>query len=124
METLTKSVMWELEVSFYVQAVEHGVEPVRSARFSGVPRDPADPMYWAPYSPHVFYFKHPPSREAFWELVSQTPWMQHFQQDYKAIVDANDWPMIDCCLKAAHVYLRDKQGRRWAHWRSDAERFF
>jgi hypothetical protein len=112
MEVLAESVFWELEISFYLRAVEHGVEPVRSSGLGSVPFDPADPLYWACYSPHTFAFKHPPSREAFWALASQTPWMHHFRQDYKAIVDAGDWPMIDCCLKSAHVYLRNSQGRQ------------
>ena len=111
-EALAESCFWELEVSFYVQAAEHGVRPVRSMGFGSVPTDPTDPLYWAHYRPHSFYFRHPPSRESFWTLVSQTPWMHHFRDDYKPIVDANDWPMIDCCLKAAHVHLHDSQGRR------------
>ena len=45
MESLADSVFWELEVSFYLQAVQHGVKPVRSAGFSSVPHDPANPMY-------------------------------------------------------------------------------
>ena len=112
MEALAESVFWELEVSIYVRAVEHGVKPVRIRGLGGVPSDPSDLLYWAHYTPHTFAFKHPPSREAFWALVSQTPWMHHFRQDYKAVVDANDWPMIDCCLKSAHVYLHDSQGRQ------------
>jgi hypothetical protein len=113
MDGLATSDVWQLEVGFFPKAAEKGLRPVRieCGNFSAHSTDPKDDLYWAAYTPHTFLFKNPPSREDFWALVSQTPWMLYYRTDYKALVDSNDWPMIDWMHKGARVELKDSQGR-------------
>jgi len=112
MDNLTTTNAWELELSFFPKAAEKGLRPVRIpfGDFLSHSNNPDDEIYWTAYTPHTFLFKNPPSREDFWALVKQTPWMIGYES-HKSLVDSNDWPMIDWMLKAAHVELKDLQGR-------------
>ena len=63
--------------------------------------------------PYDLDFTHPPSRADLKSVVAQTPWMQCWNESgLLALLDHNDWPMIQVCHKASSVELIDEQGNR------------
>jgi len=96
-----RTVYWQLEVSFWLSAVEAGVKPVLARSYRS---DPAS------YVPHTVDFQYPPSREDFLQVVSQIPWMHVWQDNLLPIIAKHDWPMIDFAHKAASVELKTDTG--------------
>lgn len=93
---------WRLTVAHWESAVEAGLRPVIAHGF------PDGDQY---YHPHDFDFQSPPSREDFLQVCRQLPWTSVWDDSLLPMIEKNDWPMIDFCVKASYVDLKDDQGR-------------
>jgi hypothetical protein len=101
--TMRKSEFYTLTVALWPHAVEAGVTPVQSDSFESGPQF---------YREHEFFFLHPPTRQDWWELCRQTPWMACFQDHHRRHIDGNPWPLVGPGRKACDVDLLDAQGRK------------
>jgi len=110
MERTSVKDVWELELHLFKHAVDHGVRPITAVGIGSWPKEP-DPTYFCYYQPRLFLFQNRPSRADFWQLVAQTPWMDGIEKEYKAIIDANEWPMVASHKVSSSIRLRDGQGR-------------
>ena len=99
---MTQEEFFSLTVAFWPHAVEAGVRPVKTDGFENGPQF---------YREHEFFFAHPPTRQDFWRLCAQTPWMSVFEENRKPLIDANPWPLVGPGKKACDVDLKDSQGR-------------
>jgi hypothetical protein len=98
---MTQKEFFCLTIALWPHAVKASVSPVKTDGFESGPQF---------YREHEFCFAHPPTRQDFWQLCAQTPWMSVFQENRKALIDDNPWPLVGPGKKARDVDVRDSQG--------------
>jgi hypothetical protein len=99
---MDRSEFYCLTVALWPHAVEAGVQPVKTDGFENGPQF---------YRPHEFHFANPPTRQDWWALCAQTPWMAVFREVDKPVIDANPWPLVGPGMKSCGVELKNDRGQ-------------
>jgi hypothetical protein len=98
--------IYEVTISYWPGAVEHGVLPIRIDPRSAYMGNGSP----GAYTPNTFLFKRPPTRREFLDLcIMHYPWTSVWNGNLFPLIDsnANQWPILESTNKSAEADIYD-----------------
>lgn len=93
--------IWRVTIHWWLHAIRRGQKPFATYELLN---DQGG------YNPRQFFFRHVPSKHDFLEMCRHIPWTEAW--DAVTSIQLHDWPAVAIVCKAAHMDLRNADGKK------------